>query len=213
MEEEKTEKQETQETQETLEKPIINKEFDIPEYEQIVSQLTAARTKEQRWRIIRNTISSLIVVTALAVIISYVFLPVIRVTGTSMAPTLINGDILLCVKGSRINRGDIVAFSYNNKILLKRVIGLPGDNIDIDEEGVVRRNGEVLDEPYVSEIRKGTCDMEFPYQVPENRLFVMGDNRGVSIDSRSVTIGCISDEYILGKVLIRVYPFNEAGKP
>lgn len=191
----------------------MEKERDMPTTEQIVKELRRLRLKERRRDIIKNTINSLIVVAAIAVIISYVFLPVVKVTGTSMAPTLVNGDVILCVKSNNIHNRDIVAFYYNNKILLKRVIGIPGDTIEIDEAGVVKVNGKIIDEPYIMEQVIGTCDMDFPYQVPENRLFVMGDNRGVSIDSRSVTIGCISDEYVVGKVLIRLYPFNSIGKP
>ena len=191
----------------------MEKEWDIPTTEQFVKELKRCHLKEKRRFVLKNTINSLIVVVAIAVIISYVFLPVVKVTGTSMAPTLINGDVLLCIKSNNIKNGDIVAFNYNNKILLKRVIGIPGDEIDIDEDGIVSVNGVTIEEPYVKELSLGTCDMEFPYQVPENRLFVMGDNRGVSIDSRSVTFGCISDEYLMGKVLIRVYPFDAVGKP
>ena len=191
----------------------MEKEWDIPTTEQFVKELKACRLREKRWSVLKNTINSLIVVVAIAVIISYVFLPMVKVTGTSMAPTLLNGDVLLCIKSNHIKNGDIVAFNYNNKILLKRVIGIPGDDIDIDEEGVVKVNGEIIDEPYVQEQTLGTCDMSFPYQVPENRLFVMGDNRRGSIDSRSVTIGCVSDEYIMGKVLIRLYPFDSLGRP
>lgn len=156
--------------------------------------------------------SSLTVVAAVAVIVSVLFLPVLRVTGTSMTPTMMNDELIICSKRSDFKSGDIVAFYLNNKILLKRVIGVAGDVIDIDGEGNVFVNGRELDEPYLNEKAKGECDIELPYQVPENRVFVMGDHRAVSIDSRSTSVGCIADEYIIGRVIFRLYPFGRAGR-
>ena len=128
-----------------------------------------------------------------------------------MNPTLQTDEVLLCVRTGKIRQGDIIAFHYNNKILLKRVIAVSGDTVDLDEDGTVYLNGEKLEEPYVSELALGECDVQLPYQVPEGRVFVMGDHRAVSIDSRSATVGVIAEENIAGKVLFRVYPFGRFG--
>ena len=149
---------------------------------------------------------------AIAVMISTMIMPVLRVTGTSMTPTLQNDQVIICNKLAECQKGDVVAFYYNNKVLIKRVIGVAGDVIDISGDGVVSVNGEPLDEPYVSELALGECDIELPYQVPDNRIFVMGDHRSVSIDSRSTSVGCVAIENVIGKVLLRVYPIDSFGK-
>jgi signal peptidase I len=138
-------------------------------------------------------------------------MPVLRVYGNSMTPNLTNGDIVVLMKSSDFETGDVIAFYYNNKILIKRVIACSGDWVDMDEDGTVSVNGEVLDEPYVSELAYGECDISFPYQVPDNRVFVMGDHRSVSVDSRSSQIGCVSEEQIVGKLEFRVWPFKRLG--
>ena len=178
----------------------------LPTAEQYSKELQRIRYKKDYRKMLANTVSSLIVVAAIAVLISMLFLPVLRVTGTSMTPTLMNDELVICSKRSNFKSGDVVAFYFNNKILLKRVIGTAGDVIDVTEDGFVYVNGEMLDEPYVSEHAFGECDIELPYQVPENRIFVMGDHRATSVDSRSSTIGCIADEYIIGRVILRIYP-------
>ena len=162
-------------------------------------------------RNLRGTIYILLIVAAVSVLIATLLFPVLRVTGTSMEPTLENGQIVVTAKNSSFRTGDVVAFYYNNKILLKRVIGVAGDMVEIDEDGTVHVNGEELIEPYVTEKSFGTCDIEFPYQVPDNRIFVLGDNRETSIDSRSTTVGCIADELIVGKLLLRVWPMEQIG--
>lgn len=182
-----------------------------PTIEQLEAELTRVRHKREYGKTLRGTIYILIVVAAVAFLITSLFLPVLRVYGTSMEPTLKNKEIVVALKGSEFQRGDIVAFYYNNKILLKRVIGVAGDQIVIEKDGTVFVNGEELNEPYISEKSLGECDLTFPYQVPENRIFVMGDHRDVSIDSRSSTIGCIADEAIVGKVSLRVWPLNQFG--
>jgi len=185
---------------------------DIPSAEQLKRELERVRYIKNFRRTMLSTVSSLTVVAAVAVIVSVLFLPVLRVTGTSMTPTMMNDELIICSKRSDFKSGDIVAFYLNNKILLKRVIGVAGDVIDIDGEGNVFVNGRELDEPYLNEKAKGECDIELPYHVPENRVFVMGDHRAVSIDSRSTSVGCIADEYIIGRVIFRLYPFGRAGR-
>ena len=185
--------------------------IDIPTSEQLSEELKRIKYQKDYKKILWGTISSLIVVAAVAVLVSMLFLPVLRVTGTSMTPTMTNDELVICNKGSDFESGDIVAFYLNNKILLKRVIGISGDIIDIKEDGTVYVNGEILDEPYVDSKAFGTCDIELPYQVPENRVFVMGDHRSTSIDSRTTSVGCIADEYIIGKVILRVWHFEKIG--
>ena len=162
-------------------------------------------------RILRSTVASLLVVAAAAVIISMLFLPVLRVTGTSMTPTLHDDELVVCRKRGSFQKGDIVAFYYNNKILLKRVIATAGDVVDIKEDGTVIVNGKTLNEPYVDGKALGECDIELPYQVPDERIFVMGDHRSTSVDSRTKRIGCIAEEAVLGKVSLRIYPFKRIG--
>jgi len=181
---------------------------DLPSAEQLSSELNRIKYRKEYRRMFTSTISSLLVVAAAAVLISMLFLPVLRVTGSSMTPTLINDELVICSKRSNFKSGDVVAFYFNNKILLKRVIGTAGDVIDIKDDGTVYLNGEILNEPYVSELAFGECDIKLPYQVPDNRIFVMGDHRSVSIDSRSSSVGCIADEYIIGKVILRIWPFK-----
>lgn len=180
----------------------------LPDAEQLSNEIKRIKYIKEYRRMLSNTVSSLIVVAAVAVLISMLFLPVLRVTGTSMAPTFMNDELVICNKRGNFKSGDVVAFYFNNKILLKRVIGTAGDVIDIKEDGTVYLNGEVLDEPYVNEKALGECDIKLPYQVPDNRIFVMGDHRSTSIDSRSTSVGCIADEYIIGKVILRIWPFK-----
>lgn len=184
---------------------------DIPAAEQLEAEIKRIRYNKNFRKTIFSTIGSLLVVAAIAVLISMLFLPVLRVTGTSMTPTMQNDELVICRKRSDFESGDIIAFYYNNKILLKRVIGVSGDWIDIQDDGTVYVNGEMLDEPYVQEKALGECDIEFPYQVPDERVFVMGDHRATSVDSRSTTVGCIADEYIIGKVFLRIWPWEVIG--
>lgn len=156
-----------------------------------------------------STVCMLITVSAAAVLIAVLLLPVLRIYGTSMSPTLAEGDYVISVKGTEFETGDICCFYYNNKILVKRVIAGSGDWVDIDEDGTVYVNNEKLEEPYVSDKALGECNIELPYQVPEKRVFVMGDHRNVSVDSRNTTIGCIAEEQMVGKIVFRVWPLGK----
>lgn len=182
---------------------------EIPTAVQLEAELKRAKYRREYGKLLRNTISSLIVVAAIAVLVSMLFLPVLRVTGTSMTPTLQNDELVVCRKRSTFQSGDIVAFYFNNKILLKRVIGVAGDIIDIDDSGTVYVNGEALEEPYLNEKALGECDIELPYQVPDERIFVMGDHRSTSVDSRSTAVGCVAEEAVVGKVILRVWPVKQ----
>ena len=162
-------------------------------------------------RVLRSTIYTLITVAAVAVLVATLFLPVLRIYGTSMTPTMTDGDIVVSVKQGSFERGDIIAFWFNNKILVKRVIALPGEWVDIDGDGNVSVNGEPLDEPYLTEKALGECDIELPYQVPDGRIFVMGDHRSTSSDSRNSAVGCVAEEQIVGKLVFRVWPFENFG--
>ena len=182
---------------------------EIPTAVQLEAELKRAKYQREYRKLLRNTISSLIVVAAIAVLVSMLFLPVLRVTGTSMTPTLQNDELVVCRKRGTFQSGDIIAFYFNNKILLKRVIGVAGDIIDIDDSGTVYVNGEALEEPYLNEKALGECDMDLPYQVPDERVFVMGDHRSTSVDSRSTAVGCVAEEAVVGKVILRVWPVKQ----
>ncbi len=192
---------------------MANKKINLglPSSEQIQDELKRIKHKREYFKMLKGTVVSLLAVAAAAVLISMLFMPVLKVTGSSMEPTLSNGQLVLCLNNKNFHTGDVVAFYYNNKILLKRVIAVAGDVISISEDGSVTVNNELITEPYITDKSKGKCDIEFPYQVPDNRIFVMGDHRSTSVDSRSSVIGCIPEEDIVGKVIFRIYPFNKFG--
>ena len=180
----------------------------LPSTEQIKTELDRTQYRSRYSKVLRSTIYSLIVVAAIAILVATLWLPVLQIYGTSMEPTLYEGNIVLSVKGGDFKTGDIVAFYYNNKILVKRVIGNPGDWIDLDRDGVVYVNNMPLDEPYVDELAIGDCNIKLPYQVPDGRLFVMGDHRTTSVDSRNSAVGCIAEEQIVGRLVFRVWPIT-----
>lgn len=184
-------------------------EVALPSTESIQEELKRERNRIRYKRILRSTVYALILVAAVAVLIASLILPVLQISGTSMEPTLNNGDIVVLLKTQKLQRGDLCGFSYSNKILIKRVVGLPGDVIVIDADGTVFLNGEPLDEPYISEKGLGECDLEFPYEVPEDTYFLMGDHRATSIDSRSSVIGSVKREQIVGKIFLKVWPLKE----
>ena len=183
----------------------------LPTVQQLEAELKREKYRGRYWKMLRGTVAVLVVVAATAVLISNLLLPILRIYGSSMTPTLVNGNIVAAVRNGTYQRGDIIAFYYNNKILVKRVIGMPGEWVDIDENGNVTIDGEPLEEPYLTEKALGECDIELPYQVPEGRYFVMGDHRSVSSDSRSSQVGCVSEEQIVGKLLFRLWPLDEIG--
>lgn len=184
----------------------------LPSHEQIAEERRKISYKTRYRKTLVSTVSVLVVVAALAVLISTIFLPVIQVSGTSMTPTLTDGDVLVLFNSKRYDRGDLCCISWGNKKLLKRVVGLPGDEINMDIDGNVYVNDEIIDEPYVTEKALGECDIEFPCLVPDNCVFILGDHRTTSIDSRSSAIGCVSNEQITGRVILRVWPLEEGFK-
>lgn len=181
----------------------------FPSAKIIETELKYERNKIKFRKIIKSTIYTLIVVAAVAVLIATLVLPVLQISGTSMEPTLNNDEIVALVKTDKLNRGDLCAFSYSNRILIKRVIGLGGDVIEIDDSGNVKVNDVLIEEPYVTEMGLGECDIEFPFTVPENEYFLMGDQRMTSIDSRSTVIGCVKTEQMIGKLFLKIWPLNE----
>ena len=184
---------------------------EIPTRTQLEEELKRERYQSRFFRTLRSTVYGLITVAAAAVLVATLWLPVLRIYGSSMTPTLSEGDIVVSVKTAEFQTGDIVSFYFNNKILVKRVIAGPGDWVSIDENGVVSVNRQQLSEPYVADLSIGECDLEFPYQVPESRYFVLGDHRSTSVDSRSSAVGCVSEEQIVGKIVFHVWPLTGFG--
>ena len=193
-------------------KPIRNEPVDYPSVEQLAAELKRVKYRSRYRAVLRSTLYMLIVVAAVAVLVATIWMPVLQIYGASMTPTLSEGDIVVSIKGSDFQPGDLVAFYLGNKILVKRCIAGPGQWVDIDEDGNVSVDGKLLEEPYLTEKSLGGSNIELPYQVPDNRYFCMGDHRSTSVDSRHKEVGCVSEEQIVGKIVFRVFPFGGFGK-
>ena len=185
------------------------KVHEFPALDQLKKELKREQYHRRFKRLLRSTVSALIVVAAVAALIATLLLPVLQIAGTSMEPSLMDGDIVLLMKTDRLKTGDLCAFYYSNKILIKRIIGVPGDYLWINPDGTVYLNGSELAEPYVQEKALGECDIEFPLQVTEKSYFMMGDQRETSIDSRSSVIGNIAQDQIIGKIICKFWPLSE----
>ncbi|MBO5556858.1 MAG: signal peptidase I [Oscillospiraceae bacterium] len=184
---------------------------DFPSIEILEAELKKERYKRSYRQALKSTIYSLLVVAAIAVIVTMLILPVLQISGSSMSDTLEDGDIVVALKGD-CHVGDVVGFYFNNSILIKRVIATSGDWVNIDEKGAVYVNGSLLDEPYVKEKALGDCNITLPYQVPDGKYFLMGDHRSTSVDSRNTAVGCIEKEMVVGRLLFRVWPLDALGR-
>lgn len=182
-----------------------------PSISELETELKRVKYKNRYSTVLKSTVFSLITVAAAAVLVATLWLPVLQIFGSSMTPTLQDGDIVFSVKSSKLEQGDVVAFYYNNKILIKRVIAGPGEFVTMDEEGNVYVNSVLLDEPYLTERSYGQTNIELPYQVPDEQYFVMGDHRSTSVDSRNTAVGCITEDQIVGKIVFRIWPMKEMG--
>ena len=184
----------------------------VPSLKDIQTERKRIRRGSLYWQALRGTVSVLVVVAAVAVLITTLFLPILQISGDSMSPTLNHDEIVILLKTKDFDRGDLIAFYYQGKILLKRVVALPQDEVVIDAEGNVYVNREILEEPYVTEKGLGDCDLEFPYKVPGTSYFVLGDRRSNSVDSRNSVISAVSRDDIIGKGFLRVWPLSEIGR-
>lgn len=185
--------------------------IEIPAFEQIEQEKKRLRYRRRYSRTLKSTVAVLIVVAAIAILVATLWMPVLQIYGSSMVPTLEDGQIVVSVKTSGFQKGDIVAFYHGNKLLIKRFIAGPSEWVNIDEAGNVSVNGEVLDEPYLETKAYGDTNIELPYQVPDSRYFLMGDNRDVSVDSRNTAVGCVAEDQIVGKVIFRIWPLSKFG--
>ncbi len=186
--------------------------FEFPTAEQIAKEISREKYNQKYRKVLKSTLSSLIVVAAIAVLIATLALPVLQIKGSSMEPTLNDEEIVVLLKTSKLERGQLCCFSYQNKFLIKRVIGVPGDSITIKEDGTVYVNGAALEEPYVIDKAFGECDITFPVNITDNHYFILGDHRSTSIDSRNSVVGLVSNEQIVGKIFFRVWPFDSIGR-
>ena len=183
-------------------------QLEMPSVELLQGELKRTQYNRRYRQTLRTTVFSLLLVAAVAVIIAVLLLPILQISGGSMENTLMEGDMVLSLNNGKYKTGDVIGFYYNNVVLIKRVIATSGDWVDIAEDGIVTVNGVVLDEPYVAEKSMGECNIKLPYQVPQGKCFVLGDNRVESIDSRNTAVGCISNDVVLGRLLARVWPLK-----
>lgn len=186
--------------------------LDAPSVQLLEQELEREKYKNRFLKTLRNTVFTLVTVAAVAVLIATIWMPVLQIYGNSMTPMLNDGEIVMSLKTSKISKGEVIAFYYNNKILIKRVIGNSGDWIRVTDNGDVYVNDILLDEPYVSDKALGDSNIEYPYQVPEGKVFVMGDHRSVSVDSRNTSVGCVSQEQIVGRLLFKLWPIKDIGR-
>lgn len=187
------------------------KNMELPTSSEVEKELKREQYKRRYKRTLKSSVFALVTAAAAAVLVATLWLPVLQIFGSSMTPTLQEGQIVISVKAKDLKPGDIVAFYYGNKVLVKRYIAGPGTWVDIQEDGTILLNGEVLEEPYITEKDFGICDLELPYQVPEESYFLVGDHRETSVDSRHSSVGCISMEQIVGKIVYRVWPMDVFG--
>lgn len=183
----------------------------IPTAEELEAELSRVRYKRRYRSVLRSTVYTLITVAAVSVLVATLWLPVLQIFGSSMTPTLQNGEIVFSMKTAEFKQGDIVAFYYNNKILVKRMIAGPGDWFDMDPDGTVYVNNRQLSEPYLTEVAYGETNIELPYQVPDGKIFVLGDHRATSVDSRNTAVGCVAQEQVVGKIIFRIWPMDKIG--
>ena len=184
------------------------RQLEIPTVELLEGELKRTKYNRRYLRTLRSTVFSLVLVVAAAVIIAVLLLPVLQISGSSMENTLVDGDMVISLNDGKYKTGDVIGFYYNNVVLIKRVIATSGDWVDIAEDGTVKVNGVELDEPYVTEKALGECNITLPYQVPQGKCFVLGDNRTTSIDSRNTAVGCISNDVVVGRLLARIWPLK-----
>ena len=187
------------------------KALTAPTAQQLEAEIKRVSFKQRYRSVMKSTVYMLITVAAVAILVATLWLPVLQIYGSSMTPTLHNGDIVFSLKSSDFEPGDVVAFYYNNKILVKRVIAGPADWVDITDEGIVYVNGVLQEEPYIADQAFGDTNIELPYQVPDGKFFVMGDHRSTSVDSRNTAVGCVAQEQVVGKIVFRVWPFEGFG--
>jgi len=182
-----------------------------PSVSELETELRRVKYQRRYNTVLKSTVYTLITVAAVAVLVATLWLPVLQIYGSSMTPTLQDGEIVFSVKTDTMEQGDVIAFYYNNKILIKRVIANPGDWVNLTEDGTVYVNDQLLEEPYLTEKAFGDADIEFPYQVPDGKIFVMGDHRATSADSRHTAVGCVAPDQIVGKIIFRVWPLDQIG--
>lgn len=187
------------------------KEIQIPTTEQLETEIKRVRYNQRYHSVLRSTVYTLITVAAISILVATLWLPVLQIFGNSMTPTLQNGEIIFSVKTDNFEQGDIIAFYYNNKILIKRVICGPGDWFNMDPDGTVYVNTVKIDEPYVLEPAYGDTNIQLPFQVPDGKIFVLGDHRSTSVDSRNTAVGCVAEEQVVGKIVFRIWPLDRIG--
>ncbi len=160
------------------------------------------------WKAALKIVLVVIITVSLLLNLFTFIMPVVKYYGSSMSPTLEDGQILIVSKVSEIGNGDIIAFYYNNKVLVRRVVATENQQISVDIFGTVTVDGEELVEPYIGNKTLGQCNLDFPYNVPSGSLFVLGDNREVAMDSRLEEIGTVTEDRLIGKIVFSINPFG-----